>query len=324
MASFGEIFSDYFQRVWDYSIDSLQHPAWNNGYYALIGVYTFTFLAELILPKLQGYGTITRKGFFTDLFYLFFIDFLIEVLGFLALTYTIEQVFKEAAGRKGVTFPFFDIGSLPFLVKFLIFFVVMDFFQFLAHFLLHRIEFMWTFHKIHHAQEELGFASTRHFHFGEYLILKPVGWLPLAFLGMDTNSFGLCMALYMWIAYSLVFFSHCNVKVNFGFLKYVVITPETHYWHHAKNIPGRYGTNFASVLTIWDLLFGSFYLPKDKSMKPILGVPDQEEVPNTFLGQMAYPFKILFRKKAPQSAGVDYRPAESRQERRRKEREKKK
>jgi hypothetical protein len=42
-------------------------------------------------------------------------------------------------------------------------------------------------------------------------------------------------------------------------------------------------------------LFGFFYYPKDK--EPILGVPDQKDIPTSFLGQMIHPFKELFIKK---------------------------
>ena len=46
------------------------------------------------------------------------------------------------------------------------------------------------------------------------------------------------------------------------------------------------------ILNVWDLLFGFYYVPKDK--QPILGVPDQKEIPTTFLKQMLYPFKLIY------------------------------
>jgi sterol desaturase/sphingolipid hydroxylase (fatty acid hydroxylase superfamily) len=120
---------------------------------------------------------------------------------------------------------------------------------------------------------------------------------------------------YVWIAYFLTFLSHTNIKVNFGFLNYIFITPQTHYWHHSRNIPGKYGVNYASALAIWDVLFGFFYNPKDK--QPILGIPDND-VPDSFVGQMIYPFKRLFSK-APdpaQNKDADVKPSQTRQEKR--------
>jgi len=71
----------------------------------------------------------------------------------------------------------------------------------------------------------------------------------------------------------------------------IVITPDNHYWHHAKNLPKPYGVNFASALCIWDHLFGTFHLPDDE---PELGIHN-DDVPTDFLGQQLYPLLALFR-----------------------------
>ncbi len=294
--AFSEVFSIIAGKVWPAVRDMIIHPSLHNPYTVLFVVWTVMFIVEHVLPRNKEYGVTGRKGFWLDLFYLFFIDFLFGIIGFIALTYTLEYFFKAWMMELGVAFPLWEPSHLPFIVQFLIFFVVIDFFQFLAHYILHRSSFFWAFHKIHHAQETLGFASTRHFHFMEYLILRPLGWIPFGLLGFSDEKYILCTALYMWIAYTLVFFSHCNVKVNFGFLNKIIITPNTHYWHHAKNIPRKYGVNYASVLVIWDHLFKSYYLPDDPKLQPVLGVPDND-VPHNFIGQMWYPFGQLLKRK---------------------------
>ncbi|HET6991859.1 MAG TPA: sterol desaturase family protein, partial [Bacteroidia bacterium] len=272
--------SDYFsniaRQVTPAVLKLIKEPSWTNPYTALFVVYASTFIFEQILPKNKSYSVLGRKGFWLDLFYLFFIDFLFGIIGFIALTYTVEYVFTNGMKNLGIPLPLFDPSHIPFAFQFLIFFIVMDFCQFMGHYLLHRINFFWRFHKIHHAQETLGFASTRHFHFMEYIVLRPLGWIPFGIVGFSDDKYIACTALYMWIAYFLVFFSHCNVKINFGFLNKIIITPNTHYWHHAKNIPRKYGVNYASVLVIWDHLFGSYYLPDDPKLQPILGVPNND------------------------------------------------
>jgi len=67
------------------------------------------------------------------------------------------------------------------------------------------------------------------------------------------------------------------------------------------------------------LLFGFFYNPKDK--EPVLGIPDND-VPESFLGQMAYPFKAIFRmKNSPeQNKDKDFVAKQTRQEKRRTQR----
>jgi sterol desaturase/sphingolipid hydroxylase (fatty acid hydroxylase superfamily) len=300
--SLSQYFSFIQEKVWGTADhhgainELITHPSLTNPYTALFTVWTAMFIFEHILPKNKDYTVVGRKGFFLDLFYLFFIDYLFGIIGFIALTYTIEYAFTGFMNDLGVTLPLFDPSGIPVVLQFVIFFVAMDFCQFFAHYLLHRIDFFWSFHKIHHAQETLGFASTRHFHFMEYLVLRPFGWIPAGILGFTDEKYFVFTAIYMWVAFSLVFFSHCNVKINFGFLNKIVITPNTHYWHHAKNIPKKYGVNYASVLVFWDYLFKSYYLPDDPNLQPILGVPNND-VPNNFFGQMWYPFKQLLSKK---------------------------
>jgi len=169
--------------------------------------------------------------------------------------------------------------------------------EFLAHFFLHRSDFLWAFHKIHHAQEELGAASTRRFHWVEMIIFKPLVYIPFALIGYSVPDYFLFQ---ITVQNVWGFFTHSNIKVRWGFLNYIINTPETHAWHHAKNVPGKYGVNYASILNIWDLIFGFYYVPKDKT--PVLGIPDQKEVPTTFLGQFVYPFKLIFSGKYKSSA----------------------
>lgn len=309
--SAGEAFVKGFNDYIHYTADAFSHPTVYNPLIYLFVVYLATFFLEAIFPKRIHYPLIERKGFWTDLLYVIFMDYTIQVIGFFAMTSAVEFLTLRGLQSVGIQTPLINLHDIiPAPLRFLFFFIVIDFLQWLGHLILHRFEFLWQFHKIHHAQETLGFASTRHFHFGEYLILKPAFWIPFALLGF---KFEMYVIWYIWIAYFLTFLSHCNIKVNWGFLKYIFITPETHYWHHSRNIPGKYGVNYASSLAIWDLMFGFFYSPKDK--QPVLGIPDND-VPDSFLGQLAYPFKRIFSKKesVPQNKDADVQPKLTRQE----------
>jgi sterol desaturase/sphingolipid hydroxylase (fatty acid hydroxylase superfamily) len=315
--SFGETVSQSFSMYWTYLTHSFKDPDVHNPLIYLFLVYAITFSIEQLAPKRLNYPVIGRKGFWTDLLYLFFIDFAIQAIGLYAVATAVEFAVLKMFNSAGIATPLFNLhDALPPYLRFIVFFVVIDFLQWGAHFVLHRSNFLWQFHKIHHAQEQLGFASTRHFHFGEYLVLKPAFWIPFALCGFKTADY---VIWYVWIAYMLTFLSHCNIRINWGFLKYIFITPETHFWHHSRNIPGKYGVNYASSLAVWDLLFGSFYNPKDK--EPVLGIPDND-VPESFWGQMAYPFKAIFRmKNSPvQNKDQDFVAKQTRQEKRRNQR----
>jgi sterol desaturase/sphingolipid hydroxylase (fatty acid hydroxylase superfamily) len=162
-----------------------------------------------------NYPVVGRKGFWTDLLYLFFIDFAIQAIGLYAVATAVEFIVLKLFSSAGIETPLFNLHDAlqPFL-RFIVFFVVIDFLQWGAHFILHRSNFLWQFHKIHHAQEQLGFASTRSLSFGEYLVLKPAFWIPFALCGFKTADY---VIWYVWIAYMLTFLSHCNIRINWGF-----------------------------------------------------------------------------------------------------------
>lgn len=287
-----ETFLSSFNAYQEYFFFMLKNPSFKNPFYIILSVYLLTFLLEVFLPKKENYPLLKRKGFKTDLIYLVFIDFGLSVIGFYAITKVVEYLFVSLIGYFGFTLPLVDVTSIPFFFQILLFLILVDFVQFIAHYLLHRFDFLWKFHKIHHAQEQLGFASTRHFHWFEYVVFKPLLFIPFSMLGYGAQEY---VIYYLWFGYFFAFLSHCNIKVNWGILNYILINPDTHYWHHAKNTPGRFGVNFASVFNFWDLMFNTFYLPKNHKEKPQLGVHEQKEIPGNFLGQMAHPFKSVIK-----------------------------
>lgn len=305
--SFGAVFKEAFAQYWQSMTELLKFRSGgvmqllSNPFFTVLAVCLLCFMLELALPKKKAYGVTKRKGFFTDLFYVIFIDIITYGFGFYALVATLEWFIKFLLQSENPEM--FSIAALPKWAQYVLLFLMVDFSQWLAHFLLHRVGFLWQFHKIHHAQETLGFGSTRHFHFFEFLVLKPFLFIPMKLVGFSANEYFIC---HMWFGYFLTFYSHCNIKLSWGFLDYVIINPETHYWHHSKNIPGKHGVNFASILTVWDHLFGFFYLPKDKNLEPQLGIPDNN-VPETFGGQFWYPFRALLNKNVRNPARVKKR-----------------
>jgi sterol desaturase/sphingolipid hydroxylase (fatty acid hydroxylase superfamily) len=288
-----ETFATQTKGVYEYTIHELKHPSFKNVYYWLFFAYAFCFTLEIILPKQRKHGVISRKNFWLDTFYVFFNDIVIYVIGFFGLCAVTELIFLKILGQFGIhSLKLADITTWNPFVQVLIMFFIQDFMEYWAHYFLHRSDLLWTFHKIHHAQEELGSASTRHFHWVEMCIFKPLIYIPFAMIGYSVADYFLFQ---ITVQNVWGFFTHMNVRVKWGFLNYIINTPETHVWHHAKNLPHRYGVNYASILNIWDLIFGHFYLPKDK--RPILGVPDQKGIPNTFLAQLIYPFREIYKQR---------------------------
>jgi sterol desaturase/sphingolipid hydroxylase (fatty acid hydroxylase superfamily) len=81
---------------------------------------------------------------------------------------------------------------------------------------------------------------------------------------------------------------HANLNWTLGPFKYVLATPVFHRWHHTSLERGG-NTNFAGTFPIWDIMFGTFRMPKGE-LPDNYGV-DGEPLPTEFTGQLAYPFK---------------------------------
>ena len=68
----------------------------------------------------------------------------------------------------------------------------------------------------------------------------------------------------------------------------MLATPVFHRWHHTSLEEGG-NTNFAGTFPLWDILFGTFRMPKDELPKAY-GVGD-EAFPSEITGQLIYPFR---------------------------------
>ena len=108
-------------------------------------------------------------------------------------------------------------------------------------------------------------------------------------------------------------FSHCGADMKGGFLNYFFNTPEVHRWHHSTEYPNdpkfRYGCNYGVGVSFWDILFGTFYMPKDEKgcviPPPAIGhpegFPDEPNYIKILLGVRAFPWleRLMEAKKQP-------------------------
>ena len=80
------------------------------------------------------------------------------------------------------------------------------------------------------------------------------------------------------------------MRVVLGPLNYVFSMAELHRWHHAKNLDEA-NTNYGSNLILWDLVFGSFFWPRDRRPPEDIGIPDLAAFPMTYWAQLASPWR---------------------------------
>jgi sterol desaturase/sphingolipid hydroxylase (fatty acid hydroxylase superfamily) len=199
----------------------------------------------------------------------------------------LEHLFYSV-GLNPKSFAFVNILDFPLAIQLLVFFVILDFVQWVTHILLHKIPLFWQFHKIHHSVKEMGFAAHLRYHWMENILYKPLKTFGVMLLGGFEPEQAYIVH---FIAVAIGHLNHANIKFSWGPLKYLLNNPIMHLHHHAYELPkGKFGVNFGISLSLWDYLFNTHHVPdSDGSIK--IGFPGDEKLPNSFLKQLLYGFK---------------------------------
>lgn len=289
MEEYWKIIVDSYTGYWNYFVSEVAYPGWHNYFWWLVGLSLFVWLLEIIVPWRKG-QSIIRKDFWLDGFYMFFNFFLFSLIGYNAISNIGVNAFNDFLALFGITnLVAINVQSWPVWAQLLTMFVIADFIQWNIHRLLHRIPWMWEFHKVHHSVEEMGFAAHLRFHWMETIIYKVIQYIPLAMIGFGLQDFFVVHI----IAVAIGHLNHSNLNITYGPFKYILNNPPMHIWHHAKKLPNQYGVNYGLSLSIWDYIFGTAYVPKSGRDEK-LGFDGDEIFPRTFWKQIIYP---LFKPK---------------------------
>ena len=283
-----ELIKNSFSGYWNYLVSEIIHPSWHNYFYMLIVISLAVWLVEILFPWRKN-QPVFRKDFWLDGFYMFFNFFLFSLIAYNAISNIAVELFNNFLSLFGITnLVAIHVQNLPIWGQFLIMFVVADFIQWWVHVMLHRVPWLWKFHKVHHSVEEMGFAAHLRYHWMETIIYKSILYIPLTMIGFGINDFFILHAFTVLIGH----LNHANIPLSYGPFKYVLNNPAMHIWHHAKSMPAThpYGINFGISLSVWDYLFGTAHIPHS-GRDITLGFDDIEEYPDHFIQQMTEPFK---------------------------------
>lgn len=288
MTKYWNIALDAFSGYWNYLVHEISNPGWFNYFYWVIALSLFVFVLEVVIPWRKNQA-IERRGFWLDAFYIFFNFFLFSLIGYNALSMVAVELFNDFLALFGIeNLVAIDVARLPVGIQFLIMFLLADFLQWNVHRLLHRVPWLWEFHKVHHSIKEMGFAGHFRFHFMETIVYKSLQYIPLAMIGFGIQEFFVIHIMSVFIGH----LNHANLNWGYGPLGYIFNNPNMHIWHHAKELPEEhpYGMNFGISLSIWDYIFKTAYVPS--SGRDIeLGFPGDEDFPESFVEQTVRPFK---------------------------------
>jgi len=270
---------------WTYKSIIFEVPWYINYFWGLIIISLIVWGLEIAFPWRKNQA-ILRKDFWLDAFYMFF-NFFVFAIFISGFYKTLSLLFAEF-NVTSKSFALIDTSNWSPWLQLLIFFLILDFLQWFTHVMLHRYEFFWNFHKVHHSVKEMGFAAHLRYHWMENVLYKPLKVFGVMILGGFEPEQAYIVH---FVAITIGHLNHSNIKLTYGPFKYIFNNPVMHLYHHAYTIPeGRYGINYGISLSLWDYIFKTNYIPEDSGTIEI-GFEGDDQFPKDFIGQNTYGFK---------------------------------
>lgn len=135
-------------------------------------------------------------------------------------------------------------------------FLLMDLCEYIYHVVMHKTEFLWKFHLVHHSDRHVDVSTTVREHPCETLVRT-------SFLMLWVFLCGPALTVLL-LRQTFQTFSNIIAHTEFrlpekfnNIVSLIFITPNAHHVHHHYRLPYT-DKNYGDVLSIWDRLFGTF------------------------------------------------------------------
>lgn len=248
----------------------------------LLGSTLIFVIIEKLFPLYRGQA-VFRREWQTDMVH-FAVNHFIVGLILLTVNFLIFRIFgwlvKDTVHQL--------VGGIPFLAQLLLCILVADLAQYWTHRAYHEVPFLWKFHSVHHSTKTMDWLAGSRQHILELVVTRVLVLAPLYVLGFDKHV----MDVYIIVVGFQAVFNHANVHLPWGPLKYLVVTPDFHHWHHASD-DEAIDRNYAAHYAFLDYLFGTA-VKSDKRFPEKYGVVG-DYMPDGFVRQQLFPFRAMPR-----------------------------
>lgn len=248
----------------------------------LAGLSLAFALLSRLSPCNAGKPWWEKRGLFTDLAYWIFVPIFTRYLRIWVTVFLTIWIFGITDGQQIGDFytnGHGPVSRLPLWLQAIGYVVVTDFALYWIHRGFHR-GMLWKYHAVHHASKDLEWTSAARFHPVNLALSTAAVDVVALLCGVSPNIF-LFVGPFDIITSCMV---HANLNWTFGPLRGVIVSPVFHRWHHARDVIDK---NFASTFSLWDVMFGTYYMPKNEMPKQY-GI-DDDAMPEGMWAQIAYP-----------------------------------
>jgi len=253
---------------------------------ALLALSAFFWLVETMFAANPAQARLPRRrGFTTDLWYWFATPLVTKAVSQLGIVLILVLIYRASPNEIRALLVSRDtlLSRQPLGLQALEMLVLGDLLGYWLHRAFHG-RTLWKFHAIHHCSRDLDWLSSVRLHpFNDWLT-RWAQVTALVVLGFSPTA----VAAYAPFLTFYAVFLHANVSWGFGPLGRLVASPKFHRWHHTSEDEGL-DKNFAGLLPIFDVVFGTYYMPKGR-LPQAFGLKN-EVIPESFWRQLAYPFR---------------------------------
>lgn len=151
---------------------------------------------------------------------------------------------------------------------------------------MHEIPALWRLHATHHSSPRLYWLNAARFHPIDLFLVSVFKGIPLMLLGAGLPVFAVSN-LFSAVHGAM---QHANVPVRLGPLNWIFSMSELHRWHHSKHM-AEANHNYGGNLILWDVVFGTRWLPEDRDPPEAIGIEALPAFPMGFWANLVVPFR---------------------------------
>lgn len=239
---------------------------------------------QLLLPGVQRRPKVATYEYWLDVIY-WHQGLLLQLVSVTTAVVVLDQWLWSWVPRPWLP----SMASLPLWLQLPLAVWLYDMVVYWRHRSEHVFGALWSFHAVHHSTEQVDVLTTLRLHPLE-LVYATLTNSVVLMVGFQAEAVAGAYTFYTCWNY----FIHTNVKVRFsGVMKYVLVTPFMHQWHHALD-QEAVGKNVGVVFAWNDWLFGSAYHPGHWPSRFGMAVPESQRLPQSYWRQLVYPLQYAW------------------------------
>jgi sterol desaturase/sphingolipid hydroxylase (fatty acid hydroxylase superfamily) len=150
----------------------------------------------------------------------------------------------------------FNQVAFPGWLVFFVTLMALDVVAYAQHVFLHRVPWLWRFHRTHHTDQDFDFTTGLRFHPIESVYTTTVVLGTILVLGASPGA----VLVSQLLSVAMSFLEHANMRMPMPLdrlLRRFLVTPDVHRIHHSQ-VGRENRSNLGNIFSWWDRMFGTY------------------------------------------------------------------